>query len=206
MMNFPKWCVHIYTVAGSRPENGGFAGAAAAFRPGQHASLPPEADREADGQRLNVVPVLGRDVQHVTRLQHALQVHGIGKLGEFVQVGPLAVHLACVSQETGGVRVEMLGELGRVESHILLPHHLAQKVVLGVLVEGGHSAFRPEPCVDVHLLFLPQAAVHWDADVILQLRDLQRKKKEKKSTMIIYWQSFTSEICSKTKKLTERIN
>ena len=179
MTNFPKWCVHIYAAAGSRPENSGFAGAAAAFRPGQHASLPPEADRKADGQRLNIVPVLGRDVQHVAGLQHTLQVHGIGKLGELVQVGPLAVHLAGVSQETGGVRVEMLGELRRVESHVLLPLHLAQKVVFGILVEGGHGTFGPEPRVDVHLLFLPQAAVHWDADVILQLRDPQRKKKEK---------------------------
>lgn len=179
MTNFPKWCVHIYAAAGSRPENSGFAGAAAAFRPGQHASLPPEADRKADGQRLNIVPVLGRDVQHVAGLQHTLQVHGVGKLGELVQVGPLAVHLAGVSQETGGVRVEMLSELRRVESHVLLPLHLAQKVVFGILVEGGHGTFGPEPRVDVHLLFLPQAAVHWDADVILQLRDPQRKKKEK---------------------------
>ena len=144
---------------------------------GQHASLPPEADRKADRQRLNIVPVLGRDVQHVAGLQHTLQVHGVAKLGELVQVGPLAVHLAGVSQETGGVRVEMLGELRRVEPHVLLPHHLAQKVVFGVLVEGGHGTFGPN-----HALMSTSSS----------------SPRQQYTGMLM--SSFSSEICSEKRK------
>ena len=41
---------------------------------GSHDSAPPEADREADVQRADIMPAARWDVQHLTRVQSALHV------------------------------------------------------------------------------------------------------------------------------------
>lgn len=52
--------------------------------------------------------------------------------------------------------------------------HLDQKVLLRVLMKGGHGSLGTKPGINGDLFLLPvaQAAVVRDADVLLQLRDL----------------------------------
>lgn len=56
-------------------------------------SRPPEADGEAELQRAHVVPVSHGDEEHVSGLQHAVQVRGLGELREAAQVWVLHLHL-----------------------------------------------------------------------------------------------------------------
>jgi hypothetical protein len=50
--------------------------------------------------------------------------------------------------------------------------NLAEQVVVGVVVERGHSATWPKPRIDLQHLPLAKTAVVWCGDVGLELRDL----------------------------------
>lgn len=56
-------------------------------------SGPPEADGEAEVQRAHVVPVPHGDEEHVSGLQHAVQVRSLGEVREAAQVWILHLHL-----------------------------------------------------------------------------------------------------------------
>jgi len=82
-------------------------------------SAPPEAAAERDGHGLYIVPPLGGDVEHLPRLQNALQKRSGGKEGKGGGVGALHVDLAGVGVHAGGVWVEGGCVGGAVEAHVL---------------------------------------------------------------------------------------
>lgn len=69
-------------------------------------SVPPEGDGEGDGERTNVVPPVGREVEHLASLEDAVPVVGLGEEGEELEIGRLNVDLgrSRKEREKGGRR------------------------------------------------------------------------------------------------------
>lgn len=74
-------------------------------------SWPPEADRKADLQGSDVVPVFDRDEQHVSWLQNTFQIRSFGKLREKLSVGILHLHLQRRRSDSAGLNMRSLGPL-----------------------------------------------------------------------------------------------
>ena len=63
--------------------------------------MPPEAHGKADGQRLDKMPPLWRDVQHLARLQHTVDVFRAAELWEQLCVRRVHIHLRRKVEESG---------------------------------------------------------------------------------------------------------
>jgi hypothetical protein len=103
-----------------------------------HKSAPPEADGEADGERLNKVPPQRGDVQHFSGPHAHVQERQVGEVRKPGQVWMLHVYLAAVGGQPCFVWVQVRGCGWRVQAHVLLTHHLCEQVVMGVCVQWRH--------------------------------------------------------------------
>ena len=84
------------------------------------------------------MPPPGRDVEHLPRPQQALGEGGVGEEWEAAVVGAVEGDAAGIGVQGVSAGVEVVGVGGVVESDVLAAHDLAEEVVVGVGVEGGH--------------------------------------------------------------------
>jgi hypothetical protein len=124
-------------------------------------SRPPERHGHAGRHGLNVVPPSRGDVQHQPLLQAALEPLRARKPRIPIQVWGAHVNAAAVCREARLEGVQVWSFRGRVEADTFHASHLAEEVVVGVCVEGGHGARGADPGVDAVHLTLPKGAVLW---------------------------------------------
>ena len=87
-------------------------------------SLPPEAHREADRQRLDIMPPARRNEHHLAWLQNTLSCHQVGKLRMRLKIWVIDFNLTRVLCETSLIWVQAGRVFGMIQTHILGAHHL----------------------------------------------------------------------------------
>eukprot|EP00964_Phaeocystis_antarctica_P056162 scaffold33106_cov70-Phaeocystis_antarctica.AAC.1 len=123
------------------------------FRPESVLAPPPEAHREARLAALHKVPPARRDVKHLTRAEHQVDVRRAREAREARVVVVLRVDdLRAVHVRPVQVWVEALRVRRRVEADVLGAYDLGKQVVHAVEVQRRRGAARPQPRVDGHLV------------------------------------------------------
>ncbi len=87
-------------------------------------SLPPEAHREADRQRFDIMPPARRNEQHLAWLQNTLSCQQVGKLRMHLKIWVVDFNLTRVLGETSLIWVQAGRVFGMIQTHILGAHHL----------------------------------------------------------------------------------